>query len=43
MTMKIALNFPFPKSIYNDYNRFMVSLWVTYSYINNEPIQMGDI
>ena len=31
------------KSIYNDPNRFMVSLRGTDSYFNNEQIQIGDI
>ena len=31
------------KSIYNDPNIFMVFWWGTYSDINNEEIQIGDI
>ena len=39
MTMVTALNLSFPKSIYNDPNRFMVSWWVTYSSFNNEKFK----
>ena len=42
--METDLNFPILKiSIYNDSNRFMVSWWVTDSYLNNEQIKIGDI
>ena len=41
--MEIALDFPFPKSVYIDSNIFMVSWWGNYSYFNNEQIKIGHI
>ena len=38
--MEIDLNSLFPRNIYNDYNRFMVSWWVTDSYFNNEKFKL---
>ena len=33
----------FQKNIFNDPNIFMVSWWGTYSYFNNEQINIGGI
>ena len=41
--METALNYTIQRSVYNDYNIFMVSWWKTDSYFNNEHIQIGDI
>ena len=44
ITMETDFRFPIPNIYICNYsNRFMVSWWVTNSYWNNEPIQIGDI
>ena len=42
--MKTALNHPIHNIyIYNNPNLFMIYWWVIYSYLNNEPNQIGYI